>query len=88
MRFDSRRLQAPTFVTSAVVTADLYLEAAREIIFRLLSSFVAQEPLAKSVVKEPVARLLVILVRGLRHVRVGAGPRRLSQVLFYAHVVV
>ena len=88
MRFDSRRLQAPTFVTSAVVTADLYLEAAREIIFRLLSSFVAQEPLAKSVVKEPVARLLVILGRGLRHVRVVAGPRRLSQVLFHGHVVV
>ena len=44
---------------------------------------------AREVCREgPVARLLVNLDRGLRRVRSGAGPRRLSQVLIPAHVVV
>ena len=64
------------------------MAAAREVIFRLLPTVVAQEPLEKSVVKGRVASLLVVLGRGLRCLRAGAGPRRLSKVLFPAHVVV
>ena len=76
------------FVVAAAVTADVCFSGSKRNHSRLLSSFVAQEPLAKSVVKGGLASLLVILGRGLRHVRVGAGPRRLSQVLIPAHVVV